>query len=660
MATTIQVSSMKLPVTQMQEENPLPQFAALTDRPFYDRGLLPEEKDGFGKQTGFRVLPYKMQDRYSPMPEDKDVQTVVLENENLRATFLPEYGGRLYSLWDKRTQRENLYVNKGIILRNLALRNAWFSGGIEWNFGHFGHTYFTCDRVFFAACTDKNGEAFLRMYEYERCKQMTFQVDFHLPKGAEALTAHLCLYNRQDEAVPIFLWTNTAVPEEAGMQVYSGTDEVIAMHLAPKAEDSYFFHGRVPALSKTMENATDPTTLTTSAEYFFQNPAQTQSAFEAVQYADGHIFAERSTANFPYRKMFCWGTHTGGGHWQEFLAHEDSGAYLEVQAGISRTQEHSFYIAPRSEMHITQQFATASAPVLQGAYDDARAQMQDMVEELLPTQTLEDMHAFCETVCQKRAERILYCGHGWGALEKKRDATFLPAHLEFPEDTLTKEQAAWLSLLHGEGFGDTATFMVAAPWIEQMERVSQKTAALQLHLGIAYLERREDAAAKEALETSLALEPSPLARRCLAQWYWRRGDLAKAQEHMEEALLPLATEDALRPYAQEYILLLAQAGKHEEAFAFYRTLPPLLQAEERMQINIAQSAYVLHQDDFLQALFARSFYAIKEGEGALTDLWYLYTARQEARKRSVPFTQALVEEIRQTRTLPYNIHFGMA
>lgn len=58
------------------------------------------------------------------------VKTAVLENEFLRAVFLPEFGGRLWRLTDLKAGRELLYTNDVIRPSNLALRDAWFSGGV--------------------------------------------------------------------------------------------------------------------------------------------------------------------------------------------------------------------------------------------------------------------------------------------------------------------------------------------------------------------------------------------------------------------------------------------------------------------------------------------------------------------------------------------------
>ena len=43
-------------------------------------------------------LPYTLQDNYDTPEEELTFQSAVLENEYLKAVFLPEIGGRLWSL----------------------------------------------------------------------------------------------------------------------------------------------------------------------------------------------------------------------------------------------------------------------------------------------------------------------------------------------------------------------------------------------------------------------------------------------------------------------------------------------------------------------------------------------------------------------------------
>ena len=151
--------------------SPLPSFRSRRSQSFKTTERFPEElKATLGSHT--KVLPHLMQDRYSRKRLPLKLKCFTLENENLKAQFLPEYGGRLHSLYDKVRKKELLFKNPVIQPGNLAIRNAWLSGGIEWNIGNIGHTYTTCDNVFAAILTAPDGNDFLRIYEFERNKSI--------------------------------------------------------------------------------------------------------------------------------------------------------------------------------------------------------------------------------------------------------------------------------------------------------------------------------------------------------------------------------------------------------------------------------------------------------------------------------------------------------
>lgn len=107
-----------------------------------------DEKAGIGKGMISTMLPYKLQDGYDRNRSLRKYKAIFVENKYLRAVFLPELGGRLWSLFDKEGNRELLYKNTVFQPANLALRNAWFSGGIEFNVGIKGHSPLTCSSVF--------------------------------------------------------------------------------------------------------------------------------------------------------------------------------------------------------------------------------------------------------------------------------------------------------------------------------------------------------------------------------------------------------------------------------------------------------------------------------------------------------------------------------
>jgi len=159
------------------------------------------------------VLPYLLQDDYDRTLVDVDHPTAVLSNDRLRATFLLGQGGRLWSLVDLATGRELLYANTALQPANLALRNAWFAGGVEWNLGTTGHHPLTCEPLHAARITLPDGTHGLRLWEYERMRELVVQIDAWLPDGAPHLAVHITLTNVTAHDVPVYWWSNIAVPE---------------------------------------------------------------------------------------------------------------------------------------------------------------------------------------------------------------------------------------------------------------------------------------------------------------------------------------------------------------------------------------------------------------------------------------------------------------
>src|SRR5690606_12385657 len=89
----------------------------------------------------------RVRDGYGRRRDPARIDTLMIENDRLRATVLPGLGGRIASLVHRPTGRELLYRNPVLQPANFALNGAWFSGGIEWNIGATGHTTLSCSPV---------------------------------------------------------------------------------------------------------------------------------------------------------------------------------------------------------------------------------------------------------------------------------------------------------------------------------------------------------------------------------------------------------------------------------------------------------------------------------------------------------------------------------
>src|SRR5687768_1514077 len=167
------------------------------------------------------ILPYRLQDQYDRNLQPRTFTSAVLENEYLRATFVLALGGRMWSLFDKRAGRELLSSNPVFQPANFAARDAWFTGGVEWNIGIIGHCPLTCSPLFAARVAGDDGQPVLRLYEFERIRRVVFQVDCWLPAASAVespdrshfLMVRVRIQNPNHHAVPMYWWSNIGVVE---------------------------------------------------------------------------------------------------------------------------------------------------------------------------------------------------------------------------------------------------------------------------------------------------------------------------------------------------------------------------------------------------------------------------------------------------------------
>lgn len=682
---SVYTDKMTLPAALPEGTDPLPRFRRTTGF-----GLFKTKKD-FPKEcetdlgAATRTLPYRVQDRYGRSRKMTEIKTVVLENERLKATFVPSFGGKLWSLYDKDNDREVLMSNPVVQPCNLAIRNAWTSGGIEWNFGSLGHTYFTCDDVFAAVMDGPEGR-FLRIYEFERAKECFFQVDFHLPDGSRQLFCHVKLYNPGPDTTT-YWWTNVAIPQDGGTRVLSSSEDVIVVC---GGED--LSYERLPHLSVMEGDMSYPHNASRSFDYFFQPEDGVKTTWEGGVNREGFAFYDRSTAPLVYHKMFCWGNHRGGDRWQEFLSDGRRGDYVELQAGIARSQLHDKPFPSGSVIEWTQCFGGTyvDPDMVHGlTLHEANERFALHVGELISESGLlsadKKYREYAKLVTKK--EDLVNRGAGWGALHL-RLCPDIELPLCFPEDTLGTEQEAWISLLEtgrlpaADPDSIPPSWMTSEKWLPLLEKNADKNGFIgYLHLGNALYEYWDNAhtvptakdfdgseyekRAEEAWLCSDRLAPNVWARRNLAVLYRQRGDKTESRRFYDSVFsLDGAYCDPC--FAAEYMGMLCADGKYGKVMELYGRLPDDIKRFDRVTLHALRAAVKLGYED-LPGGFDREYADIREGETSLTDLWFEYNARKLARKSGVDYDacadaerNALYERAETECPPPHEIDFRMS
>ncbi|HMC74579.1 MAG TPA: DUF5107 domain-containing protein, partial [Terriglobales bacterium] len=171
----------------------------------------------FGVVNPHHVYPYTMLDDLTDRRENKKYRALFIENQYLKATILPDVGGRLYSLYDKVAHREVFYRNQVVKYGLVALRGAWISGGVEFNFPN-GHTVMTVSPVDSKLLNNDDGSVQAIVGGVDRITGMHWEVGLALHPGEARLEQRVTLFNSTPSENLYWYWANAAVPATPDMQ----------------------------------------------------------------------------------------------------------------------------------------------------------------------------------------------------------------------------------------------------------------------------------------------------------------------------------------------------------------------------------------------------------------------------------------------------------
>nr|WP_206322325.1 DUF5107 domain-containing protein [Streptomyces sp. HNM0575] len=691
-------TTLHLPVADVGPENPLPALAPLDEMHTVDereRAALPPD---MARQVGYAplrsVLPVRVLDGYTRRRALAPLEALVLENDRLRATVLPGLGGRIHSLHHKPTGRELLYTNPVLQPADFALNGAWYSGGIEWNIGATGHTTLSVAPLHAARVPAPDGWGpqpagaggeMLRLWEWERLRDTPFQVDLWLPDGSDFLYVGARIRNPHDRTVPVYWWSNIAVPEEEGTRV-----------LVPADETWYFaYERRLRRIPVPEWDGVDRTYALRSefpADYFYEIPREERKWIASLD-ERGTGLVQTSTGLLSGRKLFVWGHGPGGRRWQEWLTEPGTGGYAEIQAGLARTQLEHVPLDAGREFAWLEAYGPLSADPAVVHGDDwaaAREHTAARLEETLPAADVDAAFAAWrpyadtepDTEPDPRADRLLAVGSGWGALEVARGGYELPG-TPFPAETMGEQQRPWMELLTSGRLLDDAPpgtppaqavasapdaasppppepsttpppdsaaapaspsapasppvsaspsppgpSLVSDAWRDQLE-CAPSGPLTDYHLGVAQWHAGDRAQAVRSWERSAAAVPTAWSLRCLA---FADAYDAATGPHPERAAdrylaaLDLASAGgapALAALVREAVPVLLADGRTDGAAGALDRLPPEYRDRGRFQLLRAQTLLARGERDAARALFDSGFDVddLREGDEVLGEVW---------------------------------------
>ncbi len=325
-----------MPAAEMGKENPLPDIKNVSyihAKIETTEAVPAEDRKYISKGMNNTLLPYTRQDGYNRQRTEKSFNAVVLENNFLKAVFLPEPGGRLWSLFDKTANRELLYCNPVFQPGNLALRNAWFSGGVEFNVSIKGHSPLTGDQLFAQKIVMPDGSKGVRLFEYERIRGVLYSIDAWLPENSRFLYIRPKIENKTGKEIWMYWWSNIAVPAYRKTRVLVPTQNAFINYFG---NDHYILdYSDFPNALGT--DVSYPENIGRSLDFFYRIPDSEEKWIASVD-ASGYGLLQCSTAKPKGRKLFVWGQGDGGKNWNNYLSDGCNDGYIEIQAGLPATR----------------------------------------------------------------------------------------------------------------------------------------------------------------------------------------------------------------------------------------------------------------------------------------------------------------------------------
>ncbi len=649
--TTLLRKALPIEATELNGESTIPLLntagALDLSRPLSKLGDYDELFLGFGGEhnCGF---PYRAQDCYTRELTRTSVEGIVLENEHLRAEFVPELGGRLWSLYDKDNGEDLLFNNPVFRPSNLAIRNAWFSGGVEWNCAGFkGHTPYTCSPLFASVLSLDDGTPVLRMYEYERIRCVTYQMDFWLPEDSKVLLCRMRVVNPFPRTTAMYWWSNMAVPNRPGARVVVPADSAYTMSYAPEDFGTY----KVDAPMKDgVLDITYPDNNPISVDYFWDTRASERKYICHID-NKGYGMFQTSTSRLRGRKLFVWGQGTGGARWQEYLSGKGcDGKYCEIQAGLAPTQYEMIPMQPNTAWEWVEAYGAVKADPakIHGEWSGARAEAEARIDEIITDEYLEKLLIDTREMALTPADEVWFNGGGWGALENMRrefaGAQKMTPHLDF--GVIGEEQKQWLTLLYGGTLGVAdkdaapASWTCQYEWLRLLERAvcgaDEHNWYTHMQLGCGYLSESMIPQAKAEIERALELERNGWTLYASAELNHALGKRRVAGALMVQASRMLPNDLSIAKAAARY---LDEAQMYNEMLDFADGLSDEFKNAPRVRLYrafaAAKTGNIELADELLYADGGIVLPDVQEAETCLSELWYIVEeakAKKEGRE----------------------------
>lgn len=269
------------------------------------------------------AYPYFRFDGYTSQGEMREWKVVTLENPYIKVTMLPEVGGKIWGAVEKGSGREFIYQNHVLKFRDIAMRGAWTSGGIEFNFGILGHMPATATPVDYLTREQPDGSVSCYVASYEWITGTWWMVEVNLPEDKAYFTTTVTWHNASLQYQPCYQWMNAAYTVRGNAEfVYPGNASIT--HDGEWDTYPVNSEGKNIAWYDNVNFGSD-VSVHVLGEY---------SHFYGIYWHDWNFGSAHYAAHGDKlgAKYFIWSKAESGAIWEQLLTDTD-GQYIEQQSG---------------------------------------------------------------------------------------------------------------------------------------------------------------------------------------------------------------------------------------------------------------------------------------------------------------------------------------
>ena len=295
----------------------------------------------FGLLTGYVTYPFQFYGRKNFSIDKKKIKILVAENEYLKIGMAPDYGGRLWFVYDKIREKEVIHrIYKEAKLYNSGMGYQYLGGGMELNIPN-AHSQTNARKRDCSIKENADGSVSLIMSNTEKIGRLHWSVAFTLFPGEARIKQDVRLANESPLEERYLYWANCGIPVNANTEFIYPENRGALHGQYENAVSWPNYANKDLSLLKNIDEAVGYYML--NAREGYMGYYDHDHNIGLVHYADVN--------DLPGKKYWSWGWHVTA--LEKRFSHAEGLNYGEIQSGRIIIQEKFDKILPGKSIDYT-------------------------------------------------------------------------------------------------------------------------------------------------------------------------------------------------------------------------------------------------------------------------------------------------------------------